>query len=64
MHRTRPPSFSIDPTLDRQVRRERWIPLSDDGGDLRPRRGVEDPEAAAREEGNIPVLREESTGSI
>jgi hypothetical protein len=62
MNRTRPPCFSIDPTLQRQVRRERWIPLTDDGGDLRPRRGVED-ESAARDEGTAAILREESTGS-
>jgi hypothetical protein len=63
MNRTRPPCFSIDPTLQRQVRRERWIPLTDDGGDLRPRRGVEDPESAARDEATAAILREESTGS-
>lgn len=63
MHRNRPPSFSIDPTLQRQVRRERWIPLTDDGGDLRPRRGVEDIEGIARDDSSVAGLREESTGS-
>jgi hypothetical protein len=63
MYRNRPPCFSIDPTLHRQARRERWIPLTDDGGDLRPRRAVEDPESAARDDSAVAVLREESSGS-
>ena len=59
MNRRRPPCFSVDPTLDRQVRRERWIPLEDDGGDLRPRRGVEEPESGSREDAATAALRED-----
>lgn len=57
MHRNRPPSFSIDPSHLREVIRERWSPLTDDGGDLRPRRR-DDSEPRGRDE-SAAIAREE-----
>jgi hypothetical protein len=65
MHRNRLPSFSIDPTRQREGIRERWSPLTDDGGDLRSRRRDE-PDARAREtsrEDAALPLREEGGSS-
>lgn len=64
MHRTRPPSFAIDPSRHREGIRERWSPLTDDGGDLRSRR-CEEPDAR-REPGRDDAaqpLREEGGSS-
>jgi hypothetical protein len=57
MNQRRAPSFSIDPSHLRDVIRERWSPLTDDGGDLRSRR-CEEPDARGRDE-IAPFAREE-----
>lgn len=36
-NRARGPTFSYDPRLRRAARREHWIPLDPEGGDLRSR---------------------------
>ena len=51
MNRFRRSGFSIDSTRFRDGIRERWIPLGDDGGDLRARRRGEDAEPRGREVG-------------
>lgn len=59
MNRFRTPGFSTDPSRRRDGSRERWTPLEDDGGDLRPRRRVEDPDGR---DDPLPALREERQG--
>lgn len=71
--RHRGATFSVDPTKDRRVVRERWTPLDGDGGDLRPRaipeRAPSSPEAPpgqtdaepGGEEGLVPVGKEETS---
>jgi hypothetical protein len=60
MNQHRRSSFSIDPSHLREVIRERWSPLTDDGGDLRARR-CDEPEPRGRDEGT--ALAREETGS-